>query len=222
MGNLTIVGVGPGAPDYVIPVARRAIQSAQVVIGSERSLSLFRDEIQGEILTLTGKNVDELLKYAQEAAKGKKVVLLSAGDPGFSGLLGSVLDRVDGKAEVTVIPGISSIQVCAARLGMCWEDAALFTFHNGVDENKKEELFKAVEWGKDVFLLPEPKTFRAADVAGFLIEKGIDKTAKIVVCENLTLKDEKIVETTLEEAAHQSFSPLCVIVIPRRNATMSK
>lgn len=221
MTNLTIVGVGPGAPDYVIPAARKAIQRAHIVIGSERSLSLFRGEIKGEILTLTGKNIDELLKYARDSEKmGKTVVLLSGGDPGFSGLLGSVLDRLGTKNEVNVIPGISSIQVCAARLGLCWEDAALFTFHNGVDENKKEELFKAVKSGKDVFLLPEPKIFKPSDIAGFLIEKGVDKTVKIVVCENLTLKNEKIVETTLEKAVNQSFSSLCVMVV--RRSTISK
>ncbi len=218
MTKLTIVGVGPGSPEYIIPAARKAVQNAQIVIGSERSLLLFNEEIHGEKLTLTSKNVDDLLKYAQDAEKkGKRVVLLSAGDPGFSGLLGSVLSRVNGENKVTVIPGVSSIQVCAAYLSMCWENAVLFTFHSGVDEKKKEELFKAVKAGKDVFLLPEPKIFKPADIALFLIKKGIEKTAKIIVCENLTLKNEQVVETTLDEATHLSFSPLCVIVIRRQN-----
>ncbi|MCX8150706.1 MAG: precorrin-6y C5,15-methyltransferase (decarboxylating) subunit CbiE [Candidatus Bathyarchaeota archaeon] len=218
MTKLTIVGVGPGSPDYVIPAARKAVQDAQIVIGSERSLLLFQEEIQGEAVELTSKNLEDVLKYAQAAEKkGKKVVLLSTGDPGFSGLLGSVLSRIYGKNEVTVIPGVSSIQVCAARLGMCWEDAVLFTFHNGVEEKKKEALFEAVKAAKAVFLLPEPKMFKPADIAAFLIKKGVDQMVKVVVCENLTLTNERVVESTLAEAAQQSFSPLCVMVIQGKN-----
>ena len=215
MTKLTIVGVGPGSPDYVTPAARKAVQEAQVVIGAERSLNLFRDCIKGETLTLTGKNVDELLKYAQDsAAKGKAVVLLSAGDPGFSGLVGSVLSRTEGKTvEVNVVPGVSAIQVCAARLGMCWEDAALFTFHNGVTAKQKEALVEAVKAGKDVFLLPETKTFMPCDIAAFLVNNGIDKATRVAVCENLTLGNERVVESTLGEASKQAFSPMCVMVI---------
>lgn len=215
MRKLTIVGVGPGSPDYVTPAARKAVQKAQVVIGSERNLNLLQGDIRGETLTLTGKNVDELLEYAHDsAAKGKAVVLLSAGDPGFSGLLGSVLSRADGKnVEVSVIAGVSAIQVCAARLGMCWERAVLFTFHNGVTEKQKEALLEAVKAGKDVFLLPETKTFMPSDIAAFLVNSGIDKTTHVAVCENLTLDNERVVESTLEEAAEQKFSPMCVMVI---------
>ncbi len=215
MTKLTIVGVGPGSPDYITTAARKAVQKAQVVIGAKRSLNLFRGDIKGEMLTLTGKNVDELLKYAQDsAAKGKAVVLLSAGDPGFSGLLGSVLSRAYGKnVEVNVIPGVSAIQVCAARLGMCWEDAVLFTFHNGVTAKQKEALVEAVKAGKDVFLLPETKTFTPSNIAVFLVNNGIDKATRVAVCENLTLGNERIVESTLEEASKQAFSSMCVMVI---------
>jgi cobalt-precorrin-7 (C5)-methyltransferase len=191
------------------------VQKAQIVIGSERSLNLFRDDIKGETLTLTGKNVDELLTFAQDsAAKGKAVVLLSAGDSGFSGLLGSVLSRTGEKnVEVNVIAGVSALQVCAARLGMCWEDAALFTFHSGVTAKQKEALVEVVKAGKDVFLLPETKTFAPSDIAACLVNNGVDKATRVAICENLTLGNERIVESTLEEAAKRSFSSMCVMVI---------
>ena len=44
-------------------------------------------------MVLTAKNLNDLLKYAAESVKkGKNVALLSTGDPGFSGLLKSVLN----------------------------------------------------------------------------------------------------------------------------------
>ena len=44
-------------------------------------------------MVLTAKNLQGALKYAAESAKnGKNVALLSTGDPGFSGLLHTILE----------------------------------------------------------------------------------------------------------------------------------
>lgn len=219
MAKITIVGVGPGSPDYVTPIARKTVQTAHVVIGSERALSLFRGDIKGEALPLTAKNVKETLKYAFESAKtGKTVVLLSTGDPGFSGLLKPVSNSTMGKGvEVDVLPGISAIQVCAARLGMCWDETSLFSFHEGTSPEKKIKLAEAVKEGKDVMLLPDPKAFPPREIASFLINNGINKETASVVCENLTLSNERIVSSTLEGLLRLNFDPLCVAVIKARH-----
>jgi len=215
VAKLNVVGIGPGSPDYVTPAARQAVQGADVVIGAERSLSLFREDIKGEAVALTAKNVNEILKYAAESAeKGKIVALLSTGDSGFSGLLRSVLKHVAEKdVEVNVIPGVSSMQACAARLCMCWDEMSLFTFHKGTTAEKKAQLLKAVKEGKDVMLLPDPKAFPPREIASFLISSGLDKETPVFVCERLTLSDERIVESTLERAAALDFGALCVMVI---------
>jgi len=217
--KLNIIGVGPGSSDYVTLASRRAVQGAQVVIGAERSLSLFESDIKGEKCNLTAKNVNATLNYAVESArKGKNVALLSTGDPGFSGLLKSILNRTHGKdVAVHVIPGVSSIQACAARLCMCWDSVSLFTFHGGVTSEKKAALVEAVKAGKDVMLLPDPRAFTPRDVALFLIKAGVAKSMCVVVCENLTLVDEMVVEATLEEALQLDFASLCVMVIKNEN-----
>ena len=93
MAKINIVGVGPGSPDYVTPAAKKAVQQAELVIGAQRSLNLFTDDIKGESVVLTAKNLQDLLKHAAESVKnGKDVALLSTGDPGFSGLLHTVLE----------------------------------------------------------------------------------------------------------------------------------
>jgi len=215
MTELSIVGVGPGSLDYVTPASRKAVQKAQIIIGAERSLRLFENDITGEKRALTAKNVNAILKYAVESAmEGKNVALLSTGDPGFSGLLGSILKRTRGKdVAVRVVSGVSSIQACAARLCMCWDTASLFTFHNSVTSEKKNAFAAAVKAGRDVMLLPDPKVFTPRGIALFLIEAGVDKATCVAVCENLTLVNERIVETTLEEALRLDFASLCVMVI---------
>jgi len=215
VAKLSVVGIGPGSLDYVTPAARQAVQDADVVIGAERSLSLFREDIRSEAVALTAKNVADILKYAAESAeKGKTVVLLSTGDPGFSGLLRSISKYIEEKdVEVNVIPGVSSIQACAARLCMCWDEMSLFSFHKGTTAEKKAQLLKAVKEGKDIMLLPDPKAFPPRVIARFLINSGLDKDTPVFVCERLTLSDERIVESTLERAATLDFNVLCVMVI---------
>jgi cobalt-precorrin-7 (C5)-methyltransferase len=214
VAKLNVVGIGPGSPDFVTPAVRQAVQDADVVIGAERSLGLFREDIKGEVVALTAKNVNEILKYAVESAeKGKMVALLSTGDPGFSGLLRSVKNVAEKDVEVNVIPGVSSIQACAARLCMCWDEMNLFSFHKGTTAEKKAQLLKAIREGKDIMLLPDPKAFPPREIASFLIKAGLDKDTPVFVCERLTLSDERIVESTLERAAALDFDALCVMVI---------
>lgn len=215
MAKISIVGVGPGSPEYVTPIAKKTVQAAHVVIGAERSINLFREDISGEVIQLTAKNVNETLKNAVGSAKaGKTVVLLSTGDPCFSGLLKTFLKSVAAKkVELDVVPGISSIQLCAARLLMCWDEARLFSFHEGVTPEKKNQLAEAVKKSADVILLPDPKAFMPYDVACFLISQGISKDTPTVVCENLCLSDERIVPSTLEKLLDFKFTGLCVMVI---------
>ena len=216
MAKLNIVGVGPGSPDYVTPAARKTVQEAQVIIGAERSLNLFKAEIHGETMTLTAKNLNAALKYAVESAeKGKNVALLSTGDPGFSGLLKSVLNsKLVRAVELNVVPGVSSIQACAARLGISWDEACLFTFHEGnVREEKKTELATCLKGGRDAMLLPDSRAFPPKEIAGFLIKAGLERKIAVFVCENLTLSDEKVTASSLEEVCKLDFPSLCVMVI---------
>ena len=216
MAKLNIVGVGPGSPDYVTPQARKTVQEADVVIGAQRSLNLFPSDIKGETMVLTAKNLNDALKYAVESVKkGKNVALLSTGDPGFSGLLRTVLNSNLVKAvEVNVIAGISSIQACAARLAISWDDVSLFSFHEGdVSIEEKQALVSAVKGGRDVMLLPGSKAFSPSEIASFLLKAGLDKKTPVFVCENLTLCDEKVTPSDLEEVSQLTFRSLCVMVI---------
>ncbi|MGD0996074.1 MAG: precorrin-6y C5,15-methyltransferase (decarboxylating) subunit CbiE [Candidatus Bathyarchaeia archaeon] len=216
MAKLNIVGVGPGSPDYVTPAARKTVQQAKVVIGAQRSLNLFTADIKGETMVLTAKNLNNALKFAVESAeKGKNVALLSTGDPGFSGLLGTVLKSNLVKAvEINVVPGVSSIQTCAARLGISWDDACLFTFHEGnVSTEEKNKLLSCLKKGREAILLPDSRAFPPSEIASFLLKAGLDKETPVFVCENLTLDDERVTSSSLKQVSEQAFESLCVMVI---------
>ena len=141
-------------------------------------------------MVLTAKNLNNALKYAVESAqKGKNVALLSTGDPGFSGLLHTVLESgLIKNIEINVIPGVSSIQASAAKLCLSWSDSCLFTFHEGnVSSQRKNELGAFLKQGKDAILLPDSKAFPPSEIANFLLEAGLDKDTRVFICENIIL-----------------------------------
>jgi cobalt-precorrin-7 (C5)-methyltransferase len=216
MVKLNIVGVGPGSAEYVTPFAHRLVSEAQIVIGAKRSLDLFSDNVSGKAHVLTAENLNGLLKYAVESSKeGKNVVLLSTGDPGFSGLLKSVLNtKLITSDEINVNPGVSAIQACAAKLGLCWDEACLFTFHQGnVADAKKIELVACLKAGRNVILLPAAKSFLPKDIATYLIHSGFDPNTPVFICENLTLNNEQVIKSSLKGVSTVNFAALCVMVI---------
>ena len=215
MVKISIVGAGPGSADYVTPIAKRTVKNAQLVVGAERALTLFRDDIKGETLKITAGNMNEALKRAVEyAEKGRTVVLLSTGDPGFSGLLRTFRNAVGEKdVEVNVVPGISAVQTCAARLCISWDETCLMSFHEGTSPEKKKKLSEAVKNGNDVMLLPDPKSFAPSHIAKFLIGEGVAGDTPVIVCENLTLDGERVASSTLRGISEASFASLSVMVI---------
>ncbi len=215
MAKVTIIGAGPGSEDYVTPMAKQMVRKADIVVGAERALILFADDIRGETVKLTAKTMNAALKETVELAKkGKSVAILSTGDPGFSGLL-KTFSRISRGQDIQseVIPGISSVQVCAARLGIPWDDIELFSFHEGATAKEKENMFKAIENGRTVMMLPESKEFSPSEIAKFLLKRGINEGTQTFVCENLTLNNEKTTQKTLREIAKTAFGSLCVMVI---------
>ena len=221
--KIFIVGAGPGTPDFITPIARRTVQNAQLLIGSKRVLDMLSSEIRGDVLPLDVSNIYSALKKGIEAAKsGRSVVILSTGDPCIFGLLKPVL-KIKDDVEVKVIPGISSIQTCLARLCLSWDDIGLLiSFHEEISPEKKERLIEAVREGKNIVLLPGSKSFHPNKILEFLLEQGVDRALPATICEKLTYPEEKIVKGTLESLSKFSFDPLCVMVIEKLRSTQGE
>ncbi len=195
--------------------AAKAVEKADLIIGAKRSLELF-EKTKGEQIALTAKNLKDSIQRASDGFKsGKNVVFLSTGDPGFSGLLHTVLESGNFTIEdVQVVPGVSSIQSCAAELKLSWDHTRIFSFHDGnVSKEDKSRLVYAYEGGHTIMLLPASQGFTPKDIAALLLDAGADGATEVYVCENLTLENQKVTKTVLADVASQIFGSLCVMVI---------
>jgi cobalt-precorrin-7 (C5)-methyltransferase len=127
-GEMVIVGMGPGGPEYLSPAALAAIQAAECLIGSSRWLERYGANEQ-ELAELD-KDLDAL-RLKLIAWEDRRVAILVSGDPGFFSLLDWVR-REFPERDVKVVPGISSMQLGFACFGQSWHDCRFISLHGRV------------------------------------------------------------------------------------------
>ena len=124
MNQLTIVGTGPGDPAYLIPAARDAIAASTDLVGYALYLDLLGELTEGKrrhSLAL-GEEVERARLALDLAAAGRPTALVSSGDPGVYAMASVVYELIDRErawrdVTVSTLPGISAMQLLAARVG---------------------------------------------------------------------------------------------------------
>ena len=209
-GKIYIVGIGPGSSEYLTKKAIDTVKMSDYTVGSTRAIELFSD-VQNTIPFNVKELLDTLKKGVQLAVDGNVVSILSTGDPGFSGVLNTVLriskEKDFPEENIEVVPGISSLQLAAAECHIQWDNANVMTFHG---RENIDGILPVINNGKVTIALPSRKV---KDMAQFLLENGVEEDRKVVVCERLSYPDEKIVESTLSDIADSEFTYMCIIVI---------
>ena len=210
MSKLYIIGIGPGAKEYLTYKAVKTVEDVDIVIGSQRAINLF-DNINKTIIFNVKNLHGNLEESVNLALNGKTVALLSTGDPGFSGLLSPILEISKEKNfntnNIEVIPGISSLQLASAKSQIPWDKANIVTFHG---RKNIKDILRIIDNGKPTIALPSRKV---KDMAQYLIDNGVNPKRKVMVCERLSYPDEKIVKSTLKDISTSEFTYMCVMII---------
>ncbi|UNC93870.1 precorrin-3B C(17)-methyltransferase [Candidatus Contubernalis alkalaceticus] len=180
-----MVGIGPGDLSQLTFKAHQALTEAQVIIGYSTYLELIPAYLEGKEAISSGmmKEVDRCQKAVEMALQGKKVVVVSSGDPGVYGMAGLVLELSSPHGiQVEVVPGVTAANAAAAVLGAPlmhdftvislsdlltpWEviekrlEAAaagdfIVILYNPASKKRKKQIIKA----REIFLLhKDPKT----------------------------------------------------------------
>jgi precorrin-3B C17-methyltransferase len=123
-GWLAIAGLGPGAAELVTPEVTEALAQATDLIGYAPYVARVPERAG---LTRHGSdNREELDRAAlalRLASEGKRVVVVSSGDPGVFAMAAAVFEAIDHgdtawrTLDIRVLPGISAMFAAAARVG---------------------------------------------------------------------------------------------------------
>lgn len=125
-GRLTVLGLGPGAAAWLTPAARAALADATDILGYTTYVNMagpFRADQR-----VHGTDNREEMQRARHAfelaAEGRRVAVVSSGDPGVFAMAAAVFEALDeardpqwAAVDLRVEPGISASLATAAQAG---------------------------------------------------------------------------------------------------------
>ncbi|WP_175697256.1 precorrin-3B C(17)-methyltransferase [Burkholderia ambifaria] len=125
-GRLTVLGLGPGDAAWLTPAARDALAQATDILGYTTYVTMagpFRADQR-----VHGTDNREEMQRARHAfelaAEGRRVAVVSSGDPGVFAMAAAVLEALDeardprwAAVELRVEPGVSASLATAAQAG---------------------------------------------------------------------------------------------------------
>lgn len=123
-GRITVVGLGPGSDEWITPEALQALAEATDLVGYHRYLDRVPIRSGQRRFGSDNKAEAERARHALSLAEaGRRVCVVSSGDPGIFAMAAAVLESVNEGPEVwrsldiRIVPGVSAMQAAAARIG---------------------------------------------------------------------------------------------------------
>lgn len=230
IGEVYLVGAGPGDPDLLTFRALRLMQQADVVVYdrlvSDQILDLVRRDAekiyvgkQRDNHSVPQESINDLL--ARLALSGKRVVRLKGGDPFIFGRGGEEIETLmQQNIHFQIVPGITAASGCACYAGIPLthrDHAQSCTFVTGHLKDNSVNL----NW--DQLSAPNQTIVIYMGLVGLqqicssLIEHGSPKDLPIAVVQQGTTSNQRIITGTLDtiasivEQQHVSAPTLIII-----------
>ena len=199
--KITLIGMGCGSSGLTEEAAA-ALSHAQIVIGPERLLQTVTVGCPKKEAVLPR---DILSILEMEVSLCSEACILYSGDSGFYSGARLLLPLLKGH-EVMVLPGITSLQLFAARLCRPWQGWRLCSAHG-----RPCDVIFEVCHGVPVFFLTGGQT-DPSSICRELVTAGLGFLT-VTVGEDLGSAKECISAGTAEEFAARVFSPLSVLLV---------
>lgn len=204
--KIPIVGVGPDGLAGLTLRSRELLTSAELVFGSDQVLRLL-PELTAERVRI-GTDLPSIVERIKTNAGGKRMAIVSIGDPLFYGTARYLCDKV-GPDLFEVVPHISSMQLAFARLKETWEEAYL----TDLSTKSLDDVLDKIRGAETVGLFTS-EAYTPGRIAQELLARGIDYF-RATVCENLGGKDERITQGELRDLQTMAFDPLNILILKR-------
>ncbi len=203
------VGAGPGDPGLLTLRARDLLRKADVVVypGSLINPEVLQYVRKGaDTYDSFGMALEEIVKILVEASRaGKTVVRLHSGDPSIYGAIGEHIRAMEKEGvEYEVVPGISSFQAAAARLGVEYTipevvQTVILTRISGRTKVPEKERLRRLARARASMCI-----FLSAHKIGEVVEELLTSyppDTPVAVVYKASWRDEKIIKARLSDIA---------------------
>lgn len=228
-GRVEFVGAGPGDPELLTLKARRALDTADVVIHdrliSSEILELARREAnliaagkEGFGPSVAQEDINALI--VEHARAGAHVVRLKSGDPTVFGRLDEEIEAVEAEGiEWSVVPGITAASAAVASAGQSLtrrgrnSDLRFLTGHDmaGFAEHDWQALARPGAVAA-IYMAKRGARF----VQGRLMMHGASAETPVTIVENASRADERVIAARLgtlsEDLARAALSGPAILL----------
>ena len=214
-GHVAFVGSGPGDPELLTLKARKALDTADVVIYdrlvgapilelARREAILINAGKEGFGASTCQKDINTMI--VEHAASGAQVLRLKGGDATVFGRLDEEIEACDAAGiSWHIVPGITAASASVAAIGqsmtrrgrntsvryLTGHDMRGFADHDWADL-AKEDTVAAIYMGKK----------SARFIQGRLLMHGAERSTPVTIVENASRPDQRILEATLDTLPH--------------------
>ncbi|WP_445292886.1 precorrin-3B C(17)-methyltransferase [Corynebacterium sp. H113] len=206
-GEVVVVGLGPGAERWTTPEVSAELAAATDIVGYSTYVNRVPDRA-GQTKHLSDNRVEaERSALALDLAKaGKRVVVVSSGDPGVFAMASAVLETADDDAwrdiPVRIVPGMTAAQAVASRVGApLGHDYAMISLSNRLKPwDVVEKRIRAVAGADMAFAVYNPasksRRQQVVDVKNIMLEYQ-DPQTPVIVARAVGSDQEKVTITTV-------------------------
>ena len=226
-GQLYLVGTGPGQVSQITPLARTAINQADVVIGYSLYLDLIRSLqrpgqiIESYAITQEKERAERAITLANW---GLRVAVVSSGDAGIYGMAGLVFEELarqhwDGKTpRVEVLPGITAMQAAAARVGapLMHDFCAISLSDLLTPWEVIEKRLTAAAQGDFITALYNPRSRSRTEhikVAQTIFCHYQSRDTPVALVRSVSREDETVILTSLKDMLQHPVDMLTVVIV---------
>ena len=201
-----IIGVGPGSHDLFTLSARTFLEECDAVIGASSVTEVIntRKPVYNEYLPAAVRSV------LDEHPSVRRAAVVMRGDTGFFSGTKKLIGALDGY-HVEVVPGISSVSLLAAKLGVSWEDAKMVSLHG-----REGSIAVTAARNRKCFVLCGGSN-TPEQICARLCEYG-HGSLDAAVGEKLSYSDERVTKGKVSELSGGRFDPLSVLYIENPSA----
>ena len=225
IGSLVIVGTGPGKAELMTPATQAAIAEATDLVGYGPYLDRV-PAVRGQCRHASDNRVElDRARHALSlAVSGRKVVVVSGGDPGVFAMAAAVFEAVEAgdpawrSLDIRVEPGVTAMLAAAAEVGapLGGDFCAISLSDNLKSWSTIERRLKAAAEGDFVIALYNPaskaRPYQLGEAFALLRTVKAAETPVLLV-RAAGSGDAKVIATTLADAdATQADMRTLVIV----------